>query len=85
MIDKFESVLIIGMGLMGSSLVKAMHLKQLANNVYGMDKDPEVIKKCKEMNLVVKIDDDIIKLERQFDLIIISPGIDISNCKLSKI
>ncbi len=72
MIDKFETVLIIGMGLMGSSIAKAMHLKQLANNVYGMDKDPEVIKKCQEMNLVVKIKDDINKMDRQFDLIIIA-------------
>ncbi len=72
MFDKFESVLIIGMGLMGSSLAKAMHLNKLANNVYGIDKDPKVIKKCQEMNLVIKIHEDISKLDFQFDLIIIA-------------
>ena len=72
MIDKFDSVLIIGMGLMGSSIAKAIHLKKLANNVYGMDKDPEVIKKCQEMNIVVKIEDNISKFECEFDFIIIA-------------
>ena len=67
-----ESVLIIGMGLMGSSLARAMHLNKLANNVYGIDKDPKVIKKCQEMNLVIKIHEDISKLDFQFDLIIIA-------------
>ena len=72
MIDKFESILIIGMGLMGSSLAKAMYSKQLANNIYGVDKDPEIIKKCHEMNLVVKIENDISKFDIQFDFIIIA-------------
>ena len=44
---KFNSVLIIGMGLIGSSISRALTEFQVANNVYGLDANDKVIKKCR--------------------------------------
>jgi len=68
---KFNSVLIIGMGLIGSSISRALYKNHVANNVYGLDSSQKVIKKCEELNLLVKVYSDFSKLEEQFDLIII--------------
>ena len=43
---KFNSVLIIGMGLIGSSISRALTENHGANNVYGLDSNDKVIKKC---------------------------------------
>ena len=50
---KFNSVLIIGMGLIGSSISRALNENHAANNVYGLDSDDKVIKK-----LLSEIDDE---------------------------
>ena len=71
-LKKIESALIIGMGLIGSSLSRALYKYHLVSSIYGIDKDPNVIKKCKELNIVVNIENDIKKFKHQFDLIIIS-------------
>ena len=42
---KFESVLIIGMGLMGSSLSRALNHFKISNNIYGIDTNQKVIDK----------------------------------------
>ena len=49
---KFNSVLIIGMGLIGSSISRAVIENQVTKNVYGLDSDDNVIKKCQELNLL---------------------------------
>ena len=68
---KYNSVLIIGMGLIGSSIARAMHENQMATNVYGVDSSEKVIKKCEELNIVSKVETNIKKFNEQFDLIII--------------
>ena len=55
----FNSVLIIGMGLMGSSLSRAIYKNHLATNVFGIDTNEDVIKKCEKLNLLVQINTDI--------------------------
>ena len=67
----FNSVLIIGMGLIGSSLSRAIYKNHLATNVFGIDTNKDVIKKCEELNLILKIDSNINNYKQQFDLIII--------------
>ena len=42
---KFNSVLIIGMGLIGSSISRALTENHVANNVYGLDSNDKLIKK----------------------------------------
>ena len=44
---KFNSVLIIGLGLIGSSLAHAIKKKKLSDNIYGLDIDLDNILKCK--------------------------------------
>ena len=45
MVKNFNSVLIIGMGLIGSSLSRAIYKNHLATNVFGIDTNEDVIKK----------------------------------------
>ena len=67
----FNSVLIIGMGLIGSSLSRAIYKNHLATNVFGIDTNEDVIKKCEKLNLLVQINTNINNYKQQFDLIII--------------
>ena len=70
-LTKIQSVLIIGMGLIGSSLARAFYKNNVTNNVYGLDKDEQVVNKCKELNLLLQIENNIEQYNHQFDLIII--------------
>jgi len=71
MIKKFNSVLIIGMGLIGSSISRALIENQVAHNVYGLDSDDKVIKKCQDLNLLIQGETSLVNFNTQFDLIII--------------
>ena len=62
---KFNSVLIIGMGLIGSSLSRAIYKNHLATNVFGIDTNKDVIKKCEELNLIVKTHTNINNFQQQ--------------------
>ena len=68
---KFDSVLIVGMGLIGSSISRALVENNVANNVYGLDSNNKVIKKCQELNLLIQGETDLINFNFQFDLIVI--------------
>ena len=71
MTKKFNSVLIIGMGLIGSSISRALTEYQVANNVYGLDANDKVIKKCQDLNILIQGETDLSNFDLQFDLIII--------------
>ena len=71
MTKNFNSVLIIGMGLIGSSISRALIENHVANNVYGLDSDDKVIKKCQELNLLIQGETNLANFDTQFDLIII--------------
>ena len=71
MTKKFNSVLIIGMGLIGSSISRALTEYQVANNVYGLDTNDKVIKKCQDLNILIQGETDLSNFDLQFDLIII--------------
>ena len=68
---KFNSVLIIGMGLIGSSISRALTENHVANKVYGLDYNDKVIKKCLELNLLIQGETNLANFNSQFDLIII--------------
>ena len=59
------------MGLIGSSISRALTEYQVANNVYGLDVDDKVIKKCEELNLIIQGETDLSNFDLQFDLVII--------------
>jgi len=67
----FNSILIIGVGLIGSSLARAIKEYKLANNICGLDTSKENLKKCYELNILSKGYDTLDKFTEQFDLIII--------------
>ncbi len=71
MIKKFKFSFIDGMGLIGSSISRALLDYDVTNKVYGFDTDDKVIKKCKELDLIVQGETDLKKFKLQFDLIII--------------
>lgn len=71
MTKKFDSVLIVGMGLIGSSISRALVENNVANNVYGLDSNNKVIKKCQELNLLIQGETDLKNFNLQFDLIVI--------------
>jgi len=71
MLDKFNSVLIIGMGLIGSSIARALYENNLTSNIFGLDSNKDVIKKCLELDILLKGETDINNFSEQFDLIII--------------
>ena len=69
--NKFNSILIIGMGLIGSSLARAITKNKITENLFGLDRSEVVVKKCKELNLLSNIGTNIEDFNQQFDLIII--------------
>ena len=71
MTKKYNSVLIIGMGLIGSSISRALTENHVANNVYGLDADDKVVKKCQELNLLIQGETHLFNFDFQFDLVII--------------
>ena len=68
---RFNSILIIGVGLIGSSIARAVKKNHLAKNIYGLDNNLNNLKKCEELKILsqgyVNLDD----CSEQFDLIII--------------
>ncbi|MDC0498221.1 prephenate dehydrogenase/arogenate dehydrogenase family protein [Alphaproteobacteria bacterium] len=71
MAKKYNSVLIVGMGLIGSSISRALVENHVANSVYGLDSNYKIIKKCNDLNLLVQGETNLKNFDFQFDLIII--------------
>ena len=67
----FDSVLIIGLGLIGSSLARAVQEYGLANNIFGLDNNKKNLEKCVELGILTKGFDSLNNFSDQFDLIII--------------
>ena len=68
---QFKSILIIGIGLIGSSLARAIKDYNISKEIYGLDKSLENLKKCNELDILTGGEDSINNFKNQFDLIII--------------
>ena len=68
----FNSVLIIGVGLIGSSLARAIKDYKVAENIYGLDINNKNLYKCKELGIINNGFDNLKNFNNQFDLVIIS-------------
>ena len=68
----FNCISIIGCGLIGSSILRAINEKKIANEVNVFDKSKEVLSFIKQENLCKNIFNDITKCIQDSDLIIIS-------------
>ena len=67
----YDSVLVIGMGLIGSSIARALKEKQISKKIFAIDKNADVISTSKKLNLVDTIEDDLNKFNQHFDIIFI--------------
>ena len=67
----FKSVVIIGLGLIGSSLARAIKEKEVSKTIYGIDTNEENIKKCLNLKIISKGKKNLEDLKEQTDLIII--------------
>ena len=67
----YDSALVIGMGLIGSSIARALRDKKISKKIFGLDKSVNVISATKELKLVDTIHDDLNKYNQQFDIIFI--------------
>ena len=68
---RFNSVLIIGIGLIGSSIAHAIKENNLAKNIYGIDNNLNNLKKCDELKLLSRSENNLDNFSEQFDIIII--------------
>jgi len=68
---EFNSILIIGLGLIGSSLARALKEYELADNICGLDNNQKNIEKCEELGFLTKGFDNLKSFSNQFDLVII--------------
>ena len=67
----FNSIAIIGVGLIGSSIARAIKENNISNTVYGIDKSLDNIKICEELKIISKGYKSLDELDNQIDLIII--------------
>ena len=67
----FQKTLIIGVGLIGSSIARAMREHSIAYEIHGIDTNVEVLKKCNELNILTSGKQNLTDFSDQFDLIII--------------
>jgi cyclohexadieny/prephenate dehydrogenase len=68
----FENITIIGCGLIGSSILRAIIKKKISKNIICYDKSKEVLSFLKKENLGIATSTDIILSVKDADLIIIS-------------
>ena len=50
---EFDNILIFGLGLIGGSIAKKLKDSSYTGQVYGFDKDPEILQKAKNQNLIL--------------------------------
>ncbi|PPR47921.1 MAG: Prephenate dehydrogenase [Alphaproteobacteria bacterium MarineAlpha5_Bin9] len=67
----FDNTLIIGMGLIGSSVARSLKKSKLSANILGYDINQNVINKCKKLKIVDLFVSNLNNSKYQFDLIII--------------
>jgi len=68
---KFDSVLIIGVGLIGSSLARAIREYGLAEKIYGLDTSRTNLEKCHKLEILSKGAVSLDSFSEQFDLVLI--------------
>ena len=67
----YTSVLIIGMGLIGSSIARVIKQKKISEKVFAIDNDKATINLTKDLNIVDEIFENLQNFSQQVDLIFI--------------
>ena len=68
---RYNSVLIIGVGLIGSSLARAIKENNLSKNIYGLDNNLDNLKKCRDLQILSNGTTMLDNYSEQFDMILI--------------
>ena len=67
----YSSVLIVGMGLIGSSIARSLKENKIAEKVYALDNNEDIINTTNELRIVDDIKNNLNKCTIQFDIIFI--------------
>ena len=67
----FQKTLIIGVGLIGSSIARALREYGISSEIHGVDTSDDVLAKCNNLNILSSGKKDLKDYSCQFDLIII--------------
>ena len=67
----FKKTLIIGVGLIGSSIARALREHSISSEIHGIDSDTDVLEKCKNLDILTSSKKNLTDFSNQFDLIII--------------
>ena len=67
----YEKILIIGFGLIGSSIARSIKKHKISQEIYGLDINQNVLKKSSELQIVSESRKNIEDFSDQFDLIVI--------------
>ena len=67
----FKKILIIGVGLMGSSIARALRELNISNEIHGIDNNKEVLVKCEDLKILSSGKKKLEDFNDQFDLIVI--------------
>ena len=67
----FQKTLIIGVGLIGSSIARALRELSISSEIHGVDTSDDVLAKCNHLNILSSVKKNLKDYSYQFDLIII--------------
>ena len=67
----FQKTLIIGVGLIGSSIARALRELGISSEIHGVDTSDDVLAKCNNLNILSSVKKNLKDYSYQFDLIII--------------
>ena len=67
----FHNTLIVGVGLIGSSIARALREHGISSEIHGIDNNGDVLAKCKDLNILTSGKKNLENFNNQFDLIII--------------
>ena len=73
----FKNILIVGLGLIGGSIIKTIKELNIPLEVYGIDLDEEVTKKANNMGLINNIDNQLKKIEEDCLIVFSVPSLSI--------
>ena len=65
----FHNTLIVGVGLIGSSIARSLKEKGISSEIHGIDDNPDVLAKCKDLNILTSGKKNLKNFNNQFDLI----------------
>ncbi|MCS5548373.1 MAG: hypothetical protein NZ776_04455, partial [SAR86 cluster bacterium] len=73
----FKNILVVGLGLIGGSILKTIKELNIPLEVYGLDLDEEVTKKANNIGLINNIDNQLKKIEEDCLIVFSVPSLSI--------